>query len=92
MYILLQLLEFVAGTMLDARSRLSGSFQHSNTAQLLLIVSDGKMRDSLKSVEAAIQMLREANIFVVFVVLDNPDNKVFVTCSYSEVIEERTAK
>ncbi|MEQ2169786.1 AAA ATPase midasin [Goodea atripinnis] len=48
------------------------------TAQLLLIVSDGRglFLEGKERVVAAVQEARTANIFVIFVVLDNPNTRV----------------
>lgn len=50
----------------------------SETAQLLLIVSDGRglFLEGKERVTAAVQAARNANIFVIFVVLDNPNSRV----------------
>jgi midasin len=49
-----------------------------DTAQLLVIVSDGRglFYEGADKVDAAVRQARDANIFVVFVVVDNPENKV----------------
>lgn len=48
------------------------------TAQLLLVVSDGRglFLEGKDRVLAAVQAARNANIFVIFVVLDNPSSRV----------------
>lgn len=50
----------------------------SETAQLLLIVSDGRglFLEGKERVTAAVHAAQNANIFVIFVVLDNPDSRV----------------
>lgn len=47
-------------------------------AQLLLVVSDGRglFLEGKERVLAAVQAARNANIFVIFVVLDNPSSRV----------------
>lgn len=47
-------------------------------AQLLLIVSDGRglFLEGKDRVLAAVQAAQNANIFVIFVVLDNPNSRV----------------
>lgn len=47
-------------------------------AQLLLVVSDGRglFLEGKDRVLAAVQAARNANIFVIFVVLDNPSSRV----------------
>jgi len=48
------------------------------TAQLLLVVSDGRglFLEGKDRVLAAVQAARNASIFVIFVVLDNPSSRV----------------
>ena len=50
----------------------------TETAQLLLIVSDGRglFLEGKDRVLAAVQAAQNANIFVIFVVLDNPNSRV----------------
>lgn len=50
----------------------------TETAQLLLIVSDGRglFLEGKDRVMAAVQAARSANIFVIFVVLENPNSRV----------------
>lgn len=50
----------------------------TETAQLLLVVSDGRglFLEGKDRVLAAVQAARNANIFVIFVVLDNPSSRV----------------
>lgn len=50
----------------------------AETAQLLLVVSDGRglFLEGKDRVLAAVQAARNANIFVIFVVLDNPSSRV----------------
>ena len=56
----------------------------SDTAQLLLIVSDGRglFLEGKDRVTAAVQAARNANVFVIFVVLDNPNSRVRTTRLY----------
>ncbi|XP_062836825.1 midasin isoform X1 [Anolis carolinensis] len=69
------------------------------TAQLLLIVSDGRglFLEGKERVTAAVQSVQNANIFIIFVVLDNPnsrdsilDIKVPVFKSHGELPEIKT--
>ncbi|XP_078699924.1 midasin-like [Branchiostoma floridae x Branchiostoma belcheri] len=71
-----QLLESMTAIMTSARRRLH-SVSAPETAQLLLVVSDGRglFLEGSDKVKAAVRAAREANIFLVFVVIDNPDNK-----------------
>lgn len=52
------------------------------TAQLLLIVSDGRglFLEGKERVKAAVQSVQNANIFVIFVILDNPNSRVSYQC------------
>lgn len=54
------------------------SLLFTETSQLLLIVSDGRglFLEGKERVAAAVQAARSANIFVIFVVLDNPNSRV----------------
>lgn len=53
-------------------------FLLTETSQLLLVVSDGRglFLEGKERVAAAVQAARSANIFVIFVVLDNPNSRV----------------
>ena len=64
--------------MLEARQRQHGMSGNPDTSQLLLIVSDGRglFLEGMEVVKTAVRQAREANVFLVFVVLDNPLNKV----------------
>ncbi|XP_012709437.2 midasin isoform X1 [Fundulus heteroclitus] len=71
-----QFLETSTKMFLSARQQIPGSI-NSETAQLLLIVSDGRglFLEGKERVVAAVQAARSANIFVIFVVLDNPNTR-----------------
>ncbi|XP_028858240.1 midasin [Denticeps clupeoides] len=71
-----QFLEASAGMFAAARQQSPGSAS-TETAQLLLIVSDGRglFLEGKDRVTAAVQAARSANIFVIFVVLDNPNSR-----------------
>ena len=62
-------------TSLMVKSRL---IQTSETSQLLLIISDGMniFAEGIEPVKKAVREAREANVFLVFIVLDNPNSKV----------------
>ncbi|XP_066867568.1 midasin isoform X2 [Kogia breviceps] len=70
-----QFLESVAN-MFVAAQQLSQNIS-PETAQLLLVVSDGRglFFEGKDRVVAAVQAARNANIFVIFVVLDNPSSR-----------------
>ncbi|KAI5256381.1 Midasin [Manis pentadactyla] len=70
-----QFLESVANMFAAAR-QLSQNIS-PETAQLLLVVSDGRglFLEGKDRVLAAVQAARNANIFVIFVVLDNPSSR-----------------
>ncbi|KAM4713456.1 midasin isoform 2-T2 [Anableps anableps] len=71
-----QFLETSTKMFLSARQQIPGSIS-SETAQLLLIVSDGRglFLEGKERVVAAVQAARTANVFVIFVVLDNPNTR-----------------
>ena len=77
-FFLLQLLKHATSIMLEARQRQHGMSGNPDTSQLLLIVSDGRglFLEGMEVVKTAVRQAREANVFLVFVVLDNPLNKV----------------
>ena len=56
----------------------------AETSQLLLVVSDGRglFLEGMDTVAKAVRQAREANIFLVFIVIDNPDNKVRMSDIY----------
>ena len=65
--------------MSDARSRRTPSAaEQVETSQLLLIVSDGRglFMEGLEAVRHAVRQAREASVFLAFVILDSPNNKV----------------
>ncbi len=70
--------------MLDARQRQHSGIGHPETSQLLLIVSDGRglFMEGMEVVQSAVRQAREANIFLVFVIIDNPKSKVGVFCDH----------
>eukprot|EP00063_Salmo_salar_P024834 XP_013999669.1 PREDICTED: midasin-like [Salmo salar] len=71
-----QFLETSANMFVAARQHGLGSM-NTETAQLLLIVSDGRglFLEGKDRVTAAVQAARSANVFVIFVVLDNPNSR-----------------
>ncbi|XP_030636974.1 midasin [Chanos chanos] len=71
-----QFLETSANMFVAAKQQSSGS-TNAETAQLLLIVSDGRglFLEGKERVAAAVQTARSANVFVIFVVLDNPNSR-----------------
>ncbi len=64
--------------MVQSRGRQQGSLGHPDTSQLLLIVSDGRglFLEGMEVVKSAVRKARQANVFLVFVIIDNPNNKV----------------
>ncbi|KAK8720293.1 hypothetical protein OTU49_013436 [Cherax quadricarinatus] len=56
-------------------SRAASSHGNPDTAQLLLILSDGQTQTRSETVKAAVRAARAARIFIVFLVLDAKDNK-----------------
>jgi len=70
--------------MLEARSQLRHrSSLFADTSQLLLIVSDGRCLGDRRKVKAAVRRAQDAQIFLVFIVLDNPNKEVGVSLSVS---------
>ncbi|KAJ8409756.1 hypothetical protein AAFF_G00218150 [Aldrovandia affinis] len=71
-----QFLESSANMFVAARQQSYGS-SRAETAQLLLIVSDGRglFLEGKERVTAAVQAARGANVFVIFVVLDDPKSR-----------------
>ena len=66
----------MTSTMMTARTRQRGL--QTEISQLLLVVSDGRglFMEGMEVVKSAVRRAREANVFLVFVIIDNPDNKV----------------
>ncbi|XP_036943295.1 midasin isoform X1 [Acanthopagrus latus] len=71
-----QFLETSTKMFLAARQQIPGSIS-SETAQLLVIVSDGRglFLEGKERVMAALRTARSANVFIIFVVLDNPNSR-----------------
>ncbi|XP_065113160.1 midasin [Paramisgurnus dabryanus] len=71
-----QFLETSTNVFLAAKQHNPG-LPNTETSQLLLIVSDGRglFLEGKERVAAAVQAARSANIFVIFVVLDNPNSR-----------------
>ena len=74
---IIQLLDNMTAVMLASQH---GRCQTSSvpTSQLLLIVSDGRgmFTDGMDVVNKAVKRANEAGIFMVFVIIDNPDTTV----------------
>nr|XP_020508278.1 midasin [Labrus bergylta] len=71
-----QFLETSTKMFVAARQQVPGAL-NSETAQLLLVVSDGRglFLEGKERVMAAVRAARSANVFVIFVVLDNPNSR-----------------
>ncbi|XP_034060418.1 LOW QUALITY PROTEIN: midasin [Gymnodraco acuticeps] len=71
-----QFLDTSTQMFLAARQQVPGSVS-SETAQLLVIVSDGRglFLEGKERVMAAVRAARSANVFIIFVVLDNPNSR-----------------
>ncbi|XP_059212052.1 midasin [Centropristis striata] len=71
-----QFMETSTNMFLAARQQIPGSL-NSETAQLLVIVSDGRglFLEGKERVMAAVRAARSANVFIIFVVLDNPNSR-----------------
>ena len=72
-----QLLQQSTSMLLETRQHHQSQISNPNLSQLLLIVSDGRglFAEGVDFVKAAVRQAHSSNIFVVFVVLDNPLNK-----------------
>ncbi|KAG1714127.1 Midasin [Nymphon striatum] len=72
-----ELLDFVTPLMVKSRHQANQGHSATETSQLLLIISDGRglFYEGKKKVNAAIRFAKQNNIFMVFIVLDNPNNK-----------------
>ncbi|PSN42598.1 hypothetical protein C0J52_08698, partial [Blattella germanica] len=68
-----QLVDFVTAMFMSSRRRISSS---NEKAQLLVIVSDGRIiNEGHDKVVQAVRRAKENNVFMVFVIIDNPENK-----------------
>jgi len=77
MLLLVQLLESMTSHMLESRSQLRhGDAMFADTSQLLLIVSDGRCLGDRRKVKAAVRRAQDAQMFLVFIILDNPNKEV----------------
>jgi len=84
---MVQLLESMTAHMVDARSRLHrASAMFADTSQLLLIVSDGRCLGDRHKVKAAVRRAQDAQMFLVFIVLANPDKEVLLVTQLSLTI------
>ena len=74
-----QLLDYATDVMVQARQ--SSRQSSKETAQLLIIISDGRTiySEGMKRVKTAVKNARDNNIFMVYLVLDNVgENKVII--------------
>lgn len=64
--------------MVTARARQHGAILNPETSQLLLVISDGRglFLEGVEAVKSAVRQAREAHVFIVFVIIDSPVNKV----------------
>ncbi|KAG8189748.1 hypothetical protein JTE90_012923 [Oedothorax gibbosus] len=71
----LQLLQYAKEAMVQARN--ANASMSKDTAQLLVIISDGRgiNNEGEKAVLEAVRQARDNNIFMVFIIIDNPNNK-----------------
>lgn len=70
-----QLVDFATTVFTTSCSRSSSS--STEQAQLLIIVSDGRvMSEGPDRVKQAVRRARHSGIFMVFVIVDNPESKV----------------
>lgn len=71
-----QLLQYSTHIFSCSKGSSSGSI-HPDVAQLLIIISDGRgiYNEGEKLTKDAIMKAREQNVFIIFIIVDNPDNK-----------------
>jgi len=71
-----QLLDTSSSLFNHSKQSLSSSASNE-VAQLLLIISDGRgvSNEGSETVKRAVRRIRDQNIFVVFIIVDNPENK-----------------
>jgi midasin len=86
-----QLVDFVTTMFAANHSRSSGS---NDRAQLLVIVSDGRVvSEGPDRVKQAVRRAKQNGIFMVFVIVDNPESKVttliYVACNGSSYRDSR---
>lgn len=78
-FLLAQLLKYVTTLMTEAKAHQApGAGSNVPISQLVLVMSDGRglFLEGIEKVKSAVRAARDANIFLVFLVLDNPENKV----------------
>lgn len=70
-----QLMNNATALFAQSKSSMSNSI-HPDTAQLMIIVSDGRgiNNDGVEATKTSIMKAREQNVFIVFIIIDNPDN------------------
>lgn len=76
----LGLLRFAKEAMVQARN----AGVQKDTAQLLVILSDGRgiNNEGERAVQEAVRQARDCNIFMVFVIIDSPLNKVILVFGF----------
>lgn len=74
---IVQLMEYASALFNHAKTMSGGSSAPIETAQLLVIVSDGRAvcHEGSDVVKQAVRKAREQNIFIVFVIVDNPESQ-----------------
>ncbi|KAJ8039371.1 Midasin [Holothuria leucospilota] len=73
-----QLLKYVTSLMALAKMHQApGGTINVQISQLVLVMSDGRglFLEGMEKVKSAVRAARDANIFLVFLILDNPENK-----------------
>uniref|UniRef100_A0A0B7ACC8 VWFA domain-containing protein n=1 Tax=Arion vulgaris TaxID=1028688 RepID=A0A0B7ACC8_9EUPU len=85
----MQLLDKALALLVDSRRHHSPIAAHAETAQLLLILSDGNgvFREGMDVVRRAVRRARSAKIFLVFIILDNPERKSSVLDAKVPIME-----
>ncbi|OQR67775.1 midasin-like, partial [Tropilaelaps mercedesae] len=81
-----KLVSFATDVFEQSRSSITGNLVRRETAQLLIIISDGRlMSEGSDVVKGTIQRARENGVFIVYLLLDNP------TTSQGSVMEMQSA-
>lgn len=72
-----QLMNHAGALFTQARASGASSSLSPEVAQLMIIISDGRgiNNEGMEATKTSIMKAREKNIFIVFIIVDNPDNK-----------------
>ena len=76
-------MDFATAMFMTNRTRVTNNPER---AQLLVIVSDGRIiSEGTDRVKQAVRRAKENGIFMVFLIIDNPESKV----SYSQLMQDK---